>query len=170
MHTSDSAKLGESHTAYKVSFDANVVFRALNGHSLDEIPYKASFGIWGSYVCLAINVLALIAQFYVALYPVGGTPLSVEGFFESYMAAPFLLVLYLAWKGYSWFKHPSHRPMWIRSKDIDIYTGMRQEQRELISGEGVTEDQRRASIQEFTDEKKSTGVKGRVMAAFHTLF
>jgi amino acid transporter len=86
------------------------------------------------------------------------------------MAAPFLVVLYLMWKIYSWFKYPSHRPMWIRTKDIDIYTGMRQGQRETISGVGVTEDQRRASIQEIQDGKKKKGVKARVMAAFHTVF
>lgn len=121
-------------------------------------------------MCLGINVVALVAQFYVALYPVGGPNLSVEGFFEAYMAAPFLVVLYLIWKVYSWFKFPSHRPLWIRTKDIDIYTGMRHGQRELISGEGVTEDQRRASIQEIQDERKKKGAKGYVMSIVHALF
>jgi len=151
---------------------AHIRFRrawALNGHTLDEIPYRASFGVWGSWVCFAINAIALIAQFYVALYPVGGTPLSVEGFFETYMAAPFLIVLYLGWKVYSWFKYPSHRPLWIRTKDIDIYTGMRQGQREVISGEGVTEDQRRASIEEMRDGQKKKGVKAYIRAAYHTV-
>jgi amino acid transporter len=78
--------------------------------------------------------------------------------------------LYLIWKIYSWFTIPSHRPMWIRIKDIDIYTGMRQGQREMISGEGVTEEQRRASIQEMHDGQQKKGVKAKVMAAFHTLF
>jgi amino acid transporter len=142
----------------------------LKGHTLDELPYRAAFGVWGSWVCFAINAIALIAQFYVALYPVGGTPLSVEGFFETYMAAPFLVVLYLLWKVYSWFKHPSHRPLWIPTKDIDIYTGMRQEQRQMISGEGVTEDQRRASIQEMHGDQKKKGVKAKLMAAYHTVF
>ncbi|KAJ4335657.1 hypothetical protein N0V95_008838 [Ascochyta clinopodiicola] len=152
---------------------AHIRFRsawAANGHTLDELPYRASFGVYGSWVCFAINALALIAQFYVALYPVGGTPLQVEAFFESYMAAPFLVVLYLGWKVYSWFKIPSHRPLWIATKDIDIYTGMRQEQRDLISGVGVTEDQRRSSIQEMHGEKEKKGVKGYVMAAYHTVF
>ncbi|KAJ4323856.1 hypothetical protein N0V94_001640 [Neodidymelliopsis sp. IMI 364377] len=152
---------------------AHIRFRrawALNGHSLDELPYRAAFGVWGSWLCFLINAVALIAQFYVALYPVGGTSLSVEGFFETYMAAPFLVVLYLLWKVYSWFKHPSHRPLWIPTKDIDIYTGMRQEQRQMISGEGVTEEQRRSSIQEMHGEKKKKGVKAQMMAVYHTVF
>ncbi|RAQ99030.1 high-affinity amino acid transporter [Stemphylium lycopersici] len=136
---------------------------AHNGHSLEEIPYRAAFGVWGSWVCFAICVIALVAQFYVALYPVGGTPLQVEGFFETYMAAPFLVVLYLMWKVYSWFKFPSHRPLWIATKDIDIYTGMRQEGRELISGLGATDGQ-------GSDELKNKGVKGKIMAIVHTVF
>ncbi|KAH7410506.1 amino acid permease/ SLC12A domain-containing protein [Phaeosphaeria sp. MPI-PUGE-AT-0046c] len=140
------------------------------GHTLDEIPYRAAFGVWGSWLCFAINALALIAQFYVALYPVGGPNLDAEGFFESYMAGPFIVFLYLMWKAYSWFKIPAHRPLWIPIKDIDIYTGMRHEQRATISGEGVTEHQRRASIEEMQGEKKKRGVKDYVMAGVNTVF
>lgn len=86
------------------------------------------------------------------------------------MAAPFLLFLYLIWKVYSWIYIPEHRPLWIAIKDIDIYTGMRHEQRERISGRDVDPDTRRASIQELQEEKKVTGVKGRLMAAVHTVF
>lgn len=153
-----------------IYIETDPISRALKGHSLDEIPYRAAFGVWGSWVCFAINALALIAQFYVALYPVGGPNLQVEGFFEAYMAGPFLVVLYLMWKVYSWFKFPAHRPLWIATKDIDIYTGMRHEQRENISGAGVSEDQRRASIQEMQEEKKKKGVKDYVMAGYHSLF
>ncbi|KAH8624152.1 putative amino-acid permease [Alternaria alternata] len=152
---------------------AHIRFRrawAYKGHTLDEIPYRASFGVWGSWVCFFICAIALIAQFYVALWPVGGEALSAEGFFELYMAAPFLVFLYSIWKVYSWFKFPSHRPLWIRTKDIDIYTGMRQGQREMISGEGVSEERRRASIQEMNDEQKKKGVKARVMAVVRTVF
>jgi len=135
-----------------------------NGHTLDELPFKAALGVWGSYLCLLINVIALMAQFYVALYPVGPPSgyLSPITFFQDYLAAPFLLVLYLMWKGWSWFKVPSHRPMWVAIKDIDIYTGMREGQRTMISGPGVPEEQRRASITEFESEKP-TGVKARAL-------
>ena len=146
------------------------MFRKANGHSLDELPYRAAFGVYGSWVTFAICALALIAQFYVALFPVGGAPPDAKAFFEAYMAAPFLVVLYLGWKIYSWIYIPEHRPLWVAIKDIDIYTGMRHEQRELISGQGVDPDTRRASIQEIQDEKKVTGVKGRLMAVVHAIF
>lgn len=38
------------------------------GFTLDQIPYKASFGVWGSYIGLGLNILCLIATFYSALY------------------------------------------------------------------------------------------------------
>ncbi|KAK5123224.1 hypothetical protein LTR85_003423 [Meristemomyces frigidus] len=153
-----------SHIRFRKAWKAN-------GHTLDEIPFRAACGVWGSYLCLLINVLCLIAQFYVALYPVGPPSgyLNAETFFEDYLAGPFVLALYLGWKIYSWFAVPEHRPLYIRTKDIDIYTGMREEQRALISGE-VSEEQRRASITEWQDETKKKGAMGWVKAAVGNIF
>lgn len=33
-----------------------------NGHSLDEIPFRAAGGIWGSYLGLFLNIIVLMAQ------------------------------------------------------------------------------------------------------------
>lgn len=42
-----------------------------HGHSLDEIPFQAAGGIWGSYLGLFLNVIVLIAQVcFLDLYPV----------------------------------------------------------------------------------------------------
>ena len=38
------------------------------GHTLDELPYQAQFGVIGSYIGLFLNVIALIATFYTALF------------------------------------------------------------------------------------------------------
>ena len=40
----------------------------VQGHSLDELPYKATFGVVGSYVGFSLNMLALIATFYTSLW------------------------------------------------------------------------------------------------------
>ncbi len=150
-------------------FDDLQSARAYNGHSVDELPFKAAFGIWGSYICILINVIALVAQFYVALYPIGGPYLDAKIFFELYMAGPFIVVLYLMWKVYSWFVYPEHRKMFVRTKDIDIYTGMREGQRTMISGVDVTEDQRRASISEMQAEDKKKGAMGWAKAAVRVI-
>ncbi len=82
----------------------------------------------------------------------------------SYLAAPLLLFLYAVWKVYSWFAVPEHRPLYIKIKDIDIYTGMRDGQRQNISGMEVSEEQRRASLQEMEAEKRKGGVMGWIKA------
>lgn len=117
--------------------------------------------MWGSYVCLLISILALIAQFYVALYPVGGPNLDASTFFQLYLAGPLIIFLYLVWKVWSWFKRPADRPFYIKLQDIDIYTGMRPEQ-EVISGLHVPEEQRRASIAEMQQEKRKGGPLGMI--------
>ena len=38
------------------------------GHTLDELPFQAQFGIIGSYIGLFLNCIALIATFYTALF------------------------------------------------------------------------------------------------------
>lgn len=143
--------------------------RAYNGHSTDELPFRAAFGVGGSYVCLFIAVLALVASFYVALYPIGGPYLDAQGFFIAYLAGPLLIGLYLAWKVYSWFYYPSHRPLYVKIKDIDIYSGMREGQRSMISGQNVSEEQRRTSIQEMQGETKKKGVKDWAVAAVRSI-
>ena len=137
---------------------------------MDELPFRAAFGVWGSYLCLLINVISLIAQFYVALYPVGSTYLDPTTFFQLYLAGPLLIFLYVCWKVYSWFVRPADRPIWIKLKDIDIYTGMREGQRSMISGPGISEDQRRTSITELQEEKKKRGPKDYIMAGVRSIF
>lgn len=41
---------------------------AAQGHSVDELPYKASFGVIGSYLGFFLNMVALVATFYVSLF------------------------------------------------------------------------------------------------------
>lgn len=136
---------------------AHIRFRkawALHGHTVNELPYKAQFGVWGSWFGLILNILCLIAQFYSALFPPGGSP-NAEAFFESYLAAPLIILLYIIWKTYSWFKFPTHRPLYVSIDKIDIYSGMRDGQWR-ISGEGVSEDQRRQSLaaRDYEDANK----------------
>jgi amino acid transporter len=119
-------------------------------------------------MCILINVIALMAQFYVALYPIGGPNLSANVFFQLYLAGPLLVFLYLVWKIYSWFVRPEDRPLWVKIKDIDIYTGMRDTQ-SAISGVGVPEETRRASIQEMKEESRKKGPKDYIMATIRSL-
>lgn len=90
-----------------------------HGHSEDEIPFKAVGGVYGSYLGLALNILCLIAQLYVAICPVGGGYNNAEGFFKSYLALPVVIVFWIG--GFFW-----KRTGWLRTEQIDVDSGRRE--------------------------------------------
>nr|CRX78983.1 hypothetical protein ls5930a1_00058 [Leucosporidium scottii] len=84
------------------------------GHSVEELPFRAMGGIWGSVFGCVLVVLVLIAQ---AVWPIGGTDpdpqKAAEAFFLSYLAMPILLALWLG--VYIW-----KRTLPKALKDIDL--------------------------------------------------
>jgi amino acid transporter len=92
----------------------------VNGRSTDELPFASQFGVWGSYIGLSLNILCLIATFYVSLWPVGLSP-NAEAFFENYLAAPVVLLFYFGYKlvmrDWSWY---------VKLDTIDIDAGRRE--------------------------------------------
>lgn len=73
------------------------------GRALAELPYVSPTGIAGSAFGLTVNVLVLIAQFYVAIVPVRGEA-SPEAFFKAYLAVPLIVAMYVGRK--LWCKTP----------------------------------------------------------------
>ncbi|KAK4179487.1 putative amino-acid permease [Triangularia setosa] len=101
---------------------AHIRFRkawALQGHTLDEIPFRAAGGVYGSYLGLILIVLVLIAQLFVAICPVSGGFNDVEGFFKSYLALPVVIVFWIG--GFIW-----KRTGWLRTDQIDVDSGRRE--------------------------------------------
>jgi amino acid transporter len=90
-----------------------------HGHTLDEIPFKAVAGIWGSYIGLGLNIIVLIAQFYTAITNLDGSVGDAESFFESYLAFPVVIVFYIF--GYIW-----KRQGWLKLSEVDLDTGRRE--------------------------------------------
>ncbi|KAG5972854.1 Amino-acid permease inda1 [Claviceps cyperi] len=92
-----------------------------HGHTLDEIPFKAIGGVYGSWLGLILCILVLIAQFYTAIVaPPGESGLgTVEGFFKSYLGFPVVLFFWLV--GYLW-----KRTGWLRTEQMDVDTGRRE--------------------------------------------
>lgn len=68
----------------------------------------------------------MIATFYVSIWPVGGSP-SAEAFFNQYLTAFIILVLYLGWMIYTrdW-------TLLIKASDMDVTTGIRMNLEELL--------------------------------------
>ncbi|KAI1419597.1 amino acid permease/ SLC12A domain-containing protein [Xylaria sp. FL1777] len=101
---------------------AHIRFRhawAYHGHTLDEIPFKAIGGIYGSYLGLFLIFLVLAAQFYVAISPIGENIGDAAGFFNAYLALPVVLVFWAG--GFLW-----KRKGWLRIADINIDAGRRE--------------------------------------------
>jgi amino acid transporter len=88
------------------------------GINLGLIPYKTPFGTAGSYLGLSLNILALIASFYNALYPASGASPAAEAFFSSYLAFFSVALLYLGYKiaNRKW-------QMFVRPSEMDLATG-----------------------------------------------
>ncbi|KAH8656508.1 amino-acid permease inda1 [Tricladium varicosporioides] len=110
---------------------AHIRFRSAwkhQGHTLDEIPFKAVFGVYGSWAGLILIVLVLMAQFYTALFPLGneGKIGTAEDFFKSYLALPVVLLFWVC--GYFW-----KGKAWLRTRDIDVDSGRRPVNWELIN-------------------------------------
>ncbi|KAH3900709.1 probable Leu/Val/Ile amino-acid permease [Saccharomycodes ludwigii] len=87
-----------------------------NGRSIDELAYKTKTGIWGSCFAAFFSILVLIAQFWVALAPIGENgKCDAEVFFENYLAVPIWIVFYLGYKIYK-----KDWRLWIPVNEIDL--------------------------------------------------
>lgn len=80
---------------------SHIRFRAalkIQNRSTDELGFKSQVGIYGSAYAAIMMTLALIAQFWVAIKPIGSDKLDVQAFFENYLAMPIFIAFYLGYK------------------------------------------------------------------------
>jgi yeast amino acid transporter len=88
------------------------------GQNIEELPFKAVLGVWGSYFGLLMNFLCIVAQFYIAVAPIG-TKATAYSFFTNMLALPLIIVGFVGWK--LW-----HRTRFMRASEIDLVTGRRE--------------------------------------------
>lgn len=99
---------------------AHIRFRrgwALQGHSLDELAFRSQPGVFGSWLGFGFNCLVLIAQFWTAVWPIGGSP-DAQVFFQAYLAAPIVIAFYIPYK-------LIYRTPFVRARDMDLVSGRR---------------------------------------------
>ncbi|KAK8092177.1 Amino-acid permease inda1 [Apiospora kogelbergensis] len=89
-----------------------------HGHTLDEIPFQAIGGVYGSWLGLFLILVVLVVQFYTAVCPIGGGYNDAAGFFKAYLALPVLLVFWAG--GFLW-----KRTGWLTLNQIDVDSGRR---------------------------------------------
>ncbi|KAF4762719.1 hypothetical protein N7455_001910 [Penicillium solitum] len=105
---------------------AHIRFRSAwkhNGRTVNELTFAAPFGVIGSYIGLGLNILCLIAEFYVSV-----ATKNAEEFFMNYIAAPIVILLFIIWLVYTKLnKDPNlDRGGWfIPVEKIDIHSFMR---------------------------------------------
>lgn len=122
----------------------------VQGRDTGELAFTSQAGIIGSYFGVLLNVLVIIAQFWVALWPIGGKP-EASGFFQLYLSAPVIIVFYVGHK--IWKRNWK---FYIRAKDIDIDTGRRELDLELLK-------------QEIAEQKEILASKPFYKRVWHTL-
>ncbi|KAI0526113.1 putative amino acid permease [Xylaria bambusicola] len=104
---------------------AHIRFRqawAYKGHKVSELAFHSQVGVLGSWVGLIINILILVAQFWIGAWPVNYTEMTsaelAKSFFLVYLAAPVVIIFFVG--HYLW-----HRTSYIRVVDMDVDTGRR---------------------------------------------
>lgn len=99
------------------------------GRSTDELTFVATSGVIGSYWGVFLNILILIAEFWYSLFPTDKP--DAYNFFENYLSAVvfvFCFIIFLVWK-------KCRVQLFIRAKDIDLDTGRRVEDWDLLRQE-----------------------------------
>lgn len=110
---------------------AHIRFRrawAHHGHTKAELPFQSLFGVGGSWIGAILIAIVLVAQFYTAITSEEGGVGDAESFFKSYLALPVVLLFWAC--GYFW-----KREGWLRTSQIDIYSGRREIDWELHRAE-----------------------------------
>jgi amino acid transporter len=110
----------------------HLIFRRalyVQGRGTDELSFVSQCGIIGSAFGVLLNCLILIAQFWVALFPIGEKA-NATSFFKVFLCVPILLVCYFFWIFYK-----KDYKFLVDCKTIDIDTGRREVDLELLKQE-----------------------------------
>lgn len=86
-----------------------------NNVPLSSLGFVSPFGVYGSYLSILINALILIAQFWVALFPIGSSKPDANSFFQNYLGVPFLLICYVGHKLVT-----RNWKLYIKTEEIDL--------------------------------------------------
>ncbi|GME94098.1 unnamed protein product [Ambrosiozyma monospora] len=91
----------------------------MRDRGVDELPFVAQTGIYGSAFSLTLASLILIAEFWVALFPIGSNgDADVKSFFQTWLFVPIVMsacLFYMVWK--------KNFTLVMATRDIDVDTG-----------------------------------------------
>ena len=105
-----------------------------NNRSLNELAFISQTGVWGSYWGIFIMALMFIAQFWVAIVPIGEGKPDANAFFQNYLCVVVWIIAYLGYKIYykEWqFLIPIEQIDIVSNRDIFDHEAIMEEEREL---------------------------------------
>lgn len=101
---------------------AHIRFRAAwakQGRSLDDIPFKAPFGVYGSWCSLVLITIFFAGQFYISISPPGVSGVAnAEAFFRGFLTVPIILLFWAV--AYAMKRQGFHK-----LAEIDLDSGVR---------------------------------------------
>lgn len=101
------------------------------GRSTDEIIFLSPSGVWGSIAGFVILVLVIVGEIWVSIWPIGNDGPSNITFWKQCLSLPLIIVTWVCFKTYT----RSWNLLWIKLEDIDLDTGRREMDVEVIKQE-----------------------------------
>ncbi|KAJ9139385.1 Amino acid transporter [Pleurostoma richardsiae] len=90
----------------------------VQGRDRSDLPWRSWTFPWAAWWGLAWCILLIIAEFYLSLWPLGGSP-DAETFFANYVSVVAIVVIWLGARIYY------RGPWWVDTKTIDLDEGRR---------------------------------------------
>lgn len=111
------------------------------GRSKEELGYQAALGIFGSFAGAVILILIIIGEIWISIWPIGSGA-SVETFFQNCLSIPLMIVI---WLSYRIFTGKFLGKLFIPLTEIDLDTGKRYPDIDLLKQEQQLEKEKLAS-------------------------
>ncbi|KAL6453250.1 GAP4 S-adenosylmethionine permease GAP4 [Candida maltosa Xu316] len=103
---------------------------AAQGRSTDEIIFKSPLGTFGSWCGIVLLALVVVGEIWISIFPLG-SPADVVTFWQNCLSLPLMIIMWVSFK--TWNK--SWNMLWVKLEDIDLDTGRRELDLELLKQE-----------------------------------
>ena len=100
------------------------------GRSTDEVIFKSPLGTFGSWSGLVVLIFVIVIEILVSITP-DGKSTDVVTFWQNCLSLPLMIIMWAVFKTF----HKSWNMLWIKLEDIDLDTGRRELDIELLKQE-----------------------------------
>lgn len=107
------------------------------GRSKDEIIFRSPLGTFGSWTGMALLIFIIAVLIWVSIFPIGESGADVVTFWQNCLSLPLIVVIFVAHKTY----HKTWNHLWVKLDQIDLDTGRREINIEVLKQEIADEKQ-----------------------------